>query len=97
MFDDALSTMDNALFSAFSKTGVYNQTYIVDVVLDVDVMRANDMDFSRNAFELTFLRDQVNDQKQGDEIDINGTVYTLTTPVQGDEGVVIWAANARSR
>lgn len=97
MFDQAIKQMDNALFSAFSKKGIYNQAYMIDVVLDVDVDRATEVDFVRNAYELTFQRSQVSEVSERDIVEIDGLVYTLTSPVQSDENIIIWAANARSR
>lgn len=94
MFDDLIADMDAAVQSTFAKQGVLNDKYVVDVVIDQDVLRVNDFGESiRNGYEISFFNDQVTGLVKGNTVDIQNDRYTLTVPIQGDTSITVWAAN----
>ena len=98
VFDRLMSEeADPALFSAFSVKALYNDSTVVDAILDHDVERLNSYGESiRNLHEITVMNKQVGRLKKGDTVEFSGLVYTITDIVTSDANITIGEANRES-
>lgn len=91
--DKLFAQMDDAIFNEFGVKGVLNDSVVIDVILDRDVIREDNYGESiRNSFEITVNNKEVAKLSKGDRIDILADSYEISAIVSGDYSITTGAA-----
>lgn len=95
MFDDLIKSMDADLIAIFGTAATWGGN-AVTVILDKDVVRANDYgEVTRNAFELTMQRPAGTQPAVGDTFTTTDSVYRVDR-IEADDGFIIKMAVSKS-
>jgi len=92
-FDQAVFDMDAQLLNEYSERAIYNNSIIVDIVLDKNVTRQLESgEVVLNAYEVTAFASQIEKMAIGDYFEIGAKKYTISTIVAGDQSISTGAA-----
>ena len=95
MFDDFVKSMDADLITIFGTAATWSGN-AVTVILDKDVVRANDYgEVTRNAFEMTMQRPTGTQPAVGDTFALSGSNYRVDR-IEADDGYIIKMAVSKS-
>lgn len=94
-FDEAISSMDIALFNEFSVSGRYQGSKSVDVILDRNAEQFGTFETTVPArrHEISFLNAQITDPKRGHSITVEKKTYLLDGEISDDGFVSRWHLN----
>lgn len=92
-FDQAVLDMDAQLLDEYSERAIYNNSIIVDIVIDQNVTRQLESgEVVTNAYELTSFASQIEKMTIGDTFEIGLKKYTISNITSGDHSISTGAA-----
>lgn len=92
--DQMFAEMDESLFELFGAKGIFNNSFVIDVILDRDVIREDAFGESiRNNFEITVKNHQVGRLSKGNTIDIAADRYEIVDIFLSDSNISIGVAS----
>lgn len=92
--DQMFAQMDEDLFDLYGTRAVFNDSYVIDAILDRDVIRQDSFGESiRNNFEITVRNHQVGKLSKNDTIDFAADRYEIVEIILSDSNNTVGVAS----
>jgi hypothetical protein len=92
MFEDSLTDLSAAIFGAFSDQALFNNAYVVNVILDKNVERTAEYgEVIFNSYEITVSHQEVDRVTINDTFDVGSDSYKVTKIMVSDDRLTVAA------